>query len=317
MEQDLRYIYTVYQEGSLSRAAEKLYMTQPALSIAVRRVEERLGAELFRRGRHPLELTQAGEACLRAIRRMMWLEEEMQQEIEDLRHLRTGSLRLGGTHYLCAYIWPPLVAGFSQLYPGIQIEVTEDNSSQLAEALEKNELDLLLSCDPELIHRYGRQPAFQDHILLAVPQDWTLPEEAKAAALSAKDILAGKHLAPACPSVPLGLFQDREFLLLRQGNNLRQRSQDMFQEAGFEPKIKMQLGQMATALHFADSGMAAALLSDRLVQTSPSHLRFFRLSSQLAQRDFYFLLPQRRYTAFAVSAFLDYCREQEKAPQAF
>ena len=63
MEQEMRYIWQVWQEGSFSRAAEKLYMTQPALSIAVKRVEAGLGAELFDRSRHPLELTQAGAAC--------------------------------------------------------------------------------------------------------------------------------------------------------------------------------------------------------------------------------------------------------------
>ena len=62
MEQDMKYIYQVYLDGSFSAAAEHLYMSQPALSIAVKRVEESVGAELFDRGRRPLALTEAGRA---------------------------------------------------------------------------------------------------------------------------------------------------------------------------------------------------------------------------------------------------------------
>ena len=60
MEQDMEYIYQVYRDQSFSKAAENLFMTQPALSLAIRRVEDRLGAELFDRSRRPLRLTQAG-----------------------------------------------------------------------------------------------------------------------------------------------------------------------------------------------------------------------------------------------------------------
>ena len=62
MEQDMKYIYQIYQDGSFSVAAEHLYMSQPALSIAVRRVEESIGAEIFDRSRRPVTLTEAGQA---------------------------------------------------------------------------------------------------------------------------------------------------------------------------------------------------------------------------------------------------------------
>ena len=88
MEQVMEYIWRVYQEGSFSKAAEKLYMTQPALSIAVKRVEASLGAELFDRTRHPLELTEAGYAYVNAIRRVRDTEDDLRREIDDLRGLR-------------------------------------------------------------------------------------------------------------------------------------------------------------------------------------------------------------------------------------
>ena len=80
MEANMKYVYQLYLDRSFSKAAEHLYMTQPALSIAIKRVEAELGAELFDRSRHPLELTQAGEAYIATIRQIRHLEEELQRE---------------------------------------------------------------------------------------------------------------------------------------------------------------------------------------------------------------------------------------------
>ena len=70
MQQDMKYIYQVYEEGSFSRAAQRLYMTQPALSIAVQKVEESIGMPLFDRSRRPLKLTAAGQIYIDAVKKM-------------------------------------------------------------------------------------------------------------------------------------------------------------------------------------------------------------------------------------------------------
>ena len=170
MELNMQYIYQVYQDGSFTKAAEKLFLTQPALSMAVRQEEKILGAALFDRSRRPLALTPAGEAYIRTTERVKYLEAELGRELEDLRDVRTGRLHVGGTHYLNCFLLAELLAGFSQRYPGIQLEVSEDSSVRLARRLERREMDLIFSCDPELIDRFEHQPAFYDHILLAVPK---------------------------------------------------------------------------------------------------------------------------------------------------
>lgn len=100
MEINMQYIYQVYQDGSFTRAAEKLYLTQPALSMAVRQEEKRLGAALFDRSRRPLTLTPEGEAYIRAVEQVKYLEADLGRELDDLQDVRTGRLHVGGTHYL-------------------------------------------------------------------------------------------------------------------------------------------------------------------------------------------------------------------------
>lgn len=306
MEQDMQYIYRIYQEGSFSKAAEKLYLTQPALSIAVKRVEDSLGAALFDRSRHPLELTQAGEAYIRAVERMAELEEDLEREMTDLRELNTGRLVVGGTHYMNTYILAPILAGFSRRYPGVEIALVEKGADELAADLAGRRLDLTFNCDPELIGRFKHRSAFRDSILLAVPQSLLPPGELERSALTAAQVQAGEHLLPDCPQVPLELFREMEFILLGPGNNLYSRSQRMFAAAGFSPKIKMTLSQLVTAYRLADNGMGITFIADRMVRSAVSNLVFFKIDSPLTERHFFILLPNRHYTAHAVRAFADY-----------
>jgi len=111
--------------------------------------------------------------------------------------------------------------------------------------------------------------------------------------------------------VPLAAFRDLDFILLQKGNNLYDRSLHMFEEAGFTPKVKMALSQLVTAYRFADNGLGAAFISDRIVLAAPSRqLMFFSLASQQVDRLFYTLLPERNYTARAVRGFMDYLSTQ-------
>ena len=306
MEQDMKYIYQVYVDGSFSAAAEHLYMSQPALSLAVKRVEESVGAELFDRSRRPLTLTEAGQAYIDTLHYIRYLEEDLSRRIEDLRGLQTGTLRLGGTHFLNCYILAPILASFTKKYPGVQLELYEDSAVKLQARLQKRELDLTFSCAPEIVEQFEHRPAFYDHVLLAVHQDTPLPEELDALSLSAEDIMKRRHLEPNCPKADLQLFRDVDFILLREGNNLFSRGNQMFREAGFTPKIKMSISQMVTSYRLADNGLGAAFVSDRLVRSRHSHLRFFKINSDYADRLFYFLLPKRDYTPFAVRSFIDF-----------
>lgn len=305
MEQDMRYVYQVYLEGSFSKAAEKLFLTQPALSIAIKKIETSIGMPLFDRGKRPMELTAAGKAYIDTIKQAIDLEKELEQKFNDIRNLNTGEIRIGGSHYLNAYILPKILSGFSQKYPGIRLELIEQSSAVLASMLERRELDLTFNCNQEFLQDFEHYPAFHDTILVAVPEPIPVREEL-GRALSAEDIQNGRHLLPGCDTVPLSLFSDIEFILLKEGNNLYDRSLKLFSEAGFKPRIKMTLSQLVTAYRLAEHGMAATFVSDRLVTSGSPGLRFYKLDSELIHRQFFILLPKRNYTSFAARKFIDY-----------
>ena len=92
MQPEMKYIYTVYQCGSFSKAAEKLFLTQPALSISVQKVEHEVGMPLFNRDKKPLELTEAGMIYIQKIEQIQHLEQELAMQLNDLTDLKTGHL---------------------------------------------------------------------------------------------------------------------------------------------------------------------------------------------------------------------------------
>ena len=270
MQQEWKYIYTIWQEGSFSAAARKLFVTQPALSIAVRRIEEEYGEAIFDREAKPLRLTPAGSIVLRTIERTLMLEKEMTDQIRDLKNGETGQIRIGASPYISGCILPDILKGFAEKYPGIRIELLEDSSAKLLPMLEKQEIDITFSCNEDIIRRFPGRPGFSDRILIAVPSGYPFNELQRAAAMTADMICEGKHLARNAP------------------------------------KISLQLSQLVSAYSLAQSGFAAAFVSDRVIRPHDQSLLFFLPDSEYSVREYSMILPQRGYISSACRLFMDY-----------
>ncbi len=303
MQQELEYIYAVYKAGSFSRAAENLYITQPALSMAVRKIEASIGMALFDRSARPLCLTEAGRIYAASIEKMIAIDEDLNNQIHDLHELRAGSLCVGGSHYINAYILPEVMTAFGAKYPGVSLELVEASSAELAEMLRERLIDLTFSCNNDIISNFehSESPAFSDNVLLAVSGErLNLP-----CALSASDVLEGRHLLPDCPAIPCEAMSELEYVILSEGNNLHDRAMTIFREAGVSPRIRLEISQLATSYHLARANFGAAFVSDRMIFPNEEALRFYRIDSAVTERQFYAVLPRREYTPKTVRAFID------------
>ena len=287
MQAEMEYVYRVYQEKSFSKAAEDLFLTQPALSMAVRKVEDSLGMPIFDRSVRPMRLTPAGEAYIQFVRNTRDLEQELQQQMQDIREVNTGSVRIGGSHYINAYILPGILSAFARRHPRVKIDLVESSSAVLSQMLSRREVDITFNCNPQFMEGFERYPAIEDHILLAVPKSFKINAGLMDRCLCADDIANKRHLQPDCPCVTLDAFRSLEFILLNPGNNLRDRAKRLFEEAGFSPKVRLELSQLVTAYHLANAAMGAAFISDRLVVHSDDSLYYYKLDSGLTDRMFY------------------------------
>lgn len=301
MEQDLEYVYAVYMAGSFSKAADNLHITQPALSMAVKRVESSIGMSLFDRRTRPIELTEAGRIYIESVKNISAVEEDMNAKIRDIHELKTGRLCIGGSHFINSCILPEAMTKYSRKYPGIKLALTEASSAYLAEMLCERLIDITFTCREDIIAEFRHYPAFRDHILLAVsPKRLNLE-----CALSSDDVISGKHLRENCPFIPYEAMNDLEYILLSEGNNLHERAEKIFAEAGITPRVKLEISQLATSYHLARSDFGAAFVSDRMINAGEKGLNFYRIDSSVTERIFYSVLPKREYIPKAVRAFID------------
>jgi DNA-binding transcriptional LysR family regulator len=147
----LEMFVAVVEEGSVRGAAERVFRTQPAVSIAVSKLEREFEAPLFDRSkRHEYRLTQVGEALYQHATRMLGLRSETVSAISDIRNLRLGRLRIGANESLSLHLLPQLAQTFLTAHPGIRMEVKCERSKSLLADLKDRNLDLaLLSFRPE------------------------------------------------------------------------------------------------------------------------------------------------------------------------
>lgn len=313
MQQEMKYIYTVYQKGSFSKAAETLFMTQPALSISVQKVENEIGMPLFNRDKKPLELTEAGKLYIEKIQQIQHLENELSQQLNDLTTLQTGSLRIGGSHYFNSYILPPVIADFKKKWPGIDLQLTEAGSYELLDMLKEDQIDLTFNCTPDPHDKLRRVPGFQDTILLAVSTRFPVNDHLTEAALTTSDILSRRHQDSDCPVVTMEAFADTPFILLAPGNNLYSRSIVFFQNARIQPPLAMQVSQLVTAYHLAQSGIGATFISDWMVTGKHPEMVYYKIDSPLAARVFDIVTPGKNYLSNAQKAFIQLFQDYYKS----
>jgi DNA-binding transcriptional LysR family regulator len=148
------FVATVEARG-VQRAAERVYRTQPAVSMSLRKLEEELGAPLFDRSDRgayilPLVLTATGELLYTSAKRLLSLRDEAVSEIRELHSLERGRVRIGANESAGNYLLPRLIQAFWEKHPNIRVDVLRQNSRQLIRDIRENNVDLaLISFMPE------------------------------------------------------------------------------------------------------------------------------------------------------------------------
>jgi DNA-binding transcriptional LysR family regulator len=147
----LEMFVAVVEEGSVRGAAERVFRSQPAVSIAVSKLEREFETPLFDRSkRHRYCLTQAGETLYAQATRMLILRSETMSVVEDIRNLRLGRLRIGANESVSLHLLPKLAQSFMTEHPGIRMELKCERSTSLLADLKNRKLDIaLLSFRPE------------------------------------------------------------------------------------------------------------------------------------------------------------------------
>ena len=311
MEQEMKYIYAIYEEGNFSKAAEKLYMTQSALSMAVQRVEDALGDKIFDRGKRPLKLTLVGEVYIQKYYEINQLEKEMQEQINDIDNLKSGKLVIGGSQYILSYILPPVLVKYTSMYPHVDIRLVEYGSNQLDDKLLDGSIDLCLKCEKVKSPLGMVGEAFTDNLFLVMPKSFIKKYNLPNIGVSRDLIVSNEYCSDFYPSLDCSYWSMIPLLVLSPGNNLRKRVIRLFEENDMKPNIFMEMQQLVTAYRIAVGGLGATLTTDFIIKKNldPDAV-YFKLDSSLIKRDFQFIMNKKGYISKAVRRFMEMTREE-------
>ena len=253
------YVYEVYLEKSFSAAAKKLFISQPALSAAVKKVEKQLGITIFDRSTNPISLTQAGRVCIESVEQMRALQHNMLNQLNDLSEMKSGNVTVSGENFISSFILPEIILRFMNTYSGINIELVESHTHDLKNQLLDEKVDILVAhdFDPELFVSY---PLSDETLLLSVPVNNPINRHFADKALPDSYFATGRYLEKDCPTVDLLEFADEDFLVLKKGNDMFTRTMQLCDNAGFAPKVKIYSDQLMTAYNMSRAGLGLTIV---------------------------------------------------------
>lgn len=289
MLKDIEYIYAVYRERSFSKAARRLFISQPSLSAAVKRAEQELGVALFNRSTNPVSLTEAGEYYIKSAEKIMAVEREMREHFAALAAGGPARLRVGSSMFFCSYVLPDIIEAFRREHGSVVVTLSEGSSLALSEKLKDGSLDFMLEAEPPDKNVFEYTVWTTEEIILAVPAAFAINGELEEYRCTFEELAASRRGGPRKPAAPQERFAGEEFLILTKWNDLHRRAMAVCRRAGFTPKVSMYLEQMMTAYYLACEGKGIAFVRDALLDCLPptGKVFFYRIDSPESVRGIY------------------------------
>jgi DNA-binding transcriptional LysR family regulator len=259
----LRTFVTVMELGSFSAAAARLGLTQPAVSLQIRQLEQRMGAKLIERIGRKAKPTVAGAELLS---RAGQIEMAVSSALEAVAKHATGAVgrvRLGTGATACIFLLPPVLRELRRKYPNLEIVVTTGNTADIVKALQENSIDLGLVTLPVSGRMFEVTTVVEDEFVIVAPPDMPLPARVTATILSKKPVL-----------------------LFEPGGNTRRIVDAWFARHGVKLKPIMSLGSVEAIKEMAAAGLGCAVLPAMSVRSASdrSRLAIRSLSPRLYRR---------------------------------
>lgn len=284
----LRYFTTVARERNITRAAEKLNMSQPPLSHQIRCLEEELGVQLFIRGKRRLELTDDGALLLRRANQILELTEKTAQEMKERKHQVSGTLYLGLVEGRAPYLAANWIAGFREQYPLVYYNLWNGSSDDVVDRLRQGLADLAIVATPYDMERLEGFPVGDEPWCAILPRESPLAQE------------------PG-DTIPLKRLVGQPLIVPSRGSRVQAIGR-WFQEIGAEPDIRCTMSNYVDALALTEQGVGISIFPQ--TTRTPSALVRVKVITQPARRAEYVLVWNREEpTSRLVGEFITWVRQ--------
>ncbi|MBW7573207.1 LysR family transcriptional regulator [Caproiciproducens faecalis] len=236
------YVQAIAEERSISKAAERLYISQPSLSQYILRLEREIGVPLFDRSNVPITLTYAGERYLEAANEFLKIEENISREMDDISQSRRGRICVGVSAFRGGVIVPPIFSRFKKAYPDVELKLVESsNNNNLLDLVQEGKADF----------------AFVSSINEDVQSIKLLDEKVL---LAAHANVFSETQRDKMLSVNLLDLKEEPFILLTPGKGIRMIADRIFADYGFHPKIAYETRSIEIAFRLAEADQGCTFI---------------------------------------------------------
>lgn len=280
----LEYFQMAARLRNLTRAAERLHVSQPNVTVAIKKLEHELDIQLFDRSQKQLSLTPEGTVFLGRVNSALHLLHDAILELDDYKQLQKGTIRIGMPPMIGAYLFPRIFSSFQREHPHLSIYLYEEGSMAIREKLERDELDFGIVIISDASSALDVLPMSACQVVAGVPSDHPL---------TAKRGLTYAELSVA------------NLIMMKEGSFIRSRLFDAFRAANLTPNIILESNQIETIKALIKNGVGISVLMDFVFDKAPG-ITALPLNPPLYY-DIGLAWKKDRYISKAAQAFIDFC----------
>lgn len=288
----LQVFEAIVRQGSFTRAAQELFLTQPTVSMQVKKLTEAVGVALFEPVGRNVRPTEAGLDLYQTCREIFASLTHLESKIADLKGLRRGRLRLGVVT-TAKYVAPEMLGEFSSRFPQIELSLKVTNRDRILDRIQSNEDDLYIMGEvPDREFDVAAQ-AFAPNPLVAM-------------APRAHPLVGGERIT-------LKRFATEPFIVREPGSGIRDATLRLFASHGVQPKVRMELGSNEAIKHAIVGGLGVSVLSlhTLTLEGVDGPVAILDVEGFPIPRKWYMVYPRNKELSVVSKAFLEYALERE------
>ncbi|HMM22293.1 MAG TPA: LysR family transcriptional regulator [Selenomonadales bacterium] len=282
----LEYFQFAARLSSITKAAARLHVAQPSVTVAIHRLEEELGVTLFDRSQKQISLTAEGRAFAVRAEDILNRVRDAVAEMNDYRLLQKGSIKIGIPPMIGAFLFPHIIARFQKAYPHFELLVAEEGSLSIRKQIELGELDVGIIITDNLPTRLSTAPLTDGQLMVCLPH---------------------YHPLGAYSAIPFTLLRGQPFILFNEDAYSRQLIMTECQRNEFTPDIVFSFSQIETILGLVEQGVGISFLLDEVSRRHP-RIQSRPLSDPL-RLQIGLVWNSDKYLSKAARAFISFCTE--------
>lgn len=289
----LQVFHAVAKNLSFTKAADALFMTQPAVTFQIKQLEEQFNTRLFERGHARISLTPAGELVLQYAEKILALTDEMETRLSEMTGEMRGPLLVGASTTIAEFMLPRVLGEFNALYPQVRARLVVANSETIENRIAEHTLDVGLIEAEAKSPGLGSEICCDDELMVICAPDYPLVSHAE---------------------VPPRMLQEYEFISREPGSGTREVTDAYFRAAGIAPeslKTLMELGSPEALKGVVGTGLGFAIVSRAVCEKELQlgTLAAIPLKPRL-KRSLFLVYPQDRFRSRLTGTFIDFAKQK-------